>query len=150
MEPRFTRTHTMTARGRRLRKEPSEAENKMWRLVRRQQLAGLGFRRQHAIGSYVLDCYCPALKLGVELDGGQHAEPAQAAHDRRRTRWLAEKDIKVIRFWNNDVLGNIEGVWTVLMREIDGRRGTPSLSLPLAGGGESQEPQAPDLARGPH
>ena len=148
LAPRFTRTHPMTARGLRLRKEPSEAEKKLWRLVRRQQLAGLGFRRQHAIGSYVLDFYCPALKLAVELDGGQHAEAAQAAHDRRRTRWLSESGIKVLRFWNNDVLGNIEGVLTVLMQEIDHRPDTPSLSLPLARGGESQEPQAPNLARG--
>ena len=130
---RFARTPEMTKRARRLRKEPTEAEKKLWRILRRHQIEKLGFRRQHPVGAYVLDFYCPALRLCIELDGGQHNDAAGMARDERRTQWLASKNIKVIRFWNNDVLGNIEGVWILLMQEIEARRArhaTPSLTLP--------------------
>ena len=109
-------------------------------MLRRHQFENLGFRRQHPVGIYVLDFYCPALRLGIELDGGQHNHAAVAARDETRRQWLASKDIKVIRFWNNDVLGNLEGVWIVLMQEIETRRvrpATPSLTLPLSGGGNA-------------
>jgi very-short-patch-repair endonuclease len=140
VSPRFARTPQMTKRARRLRRQPSEAEKKLWRVLRRHQFEKLGFRRQHPIGVYVLDFYCPSLRLAIEVDGGQHNEAAIAAHDERRTQWLASKDIKVVRFWNNDVLRNLEGVWTVLVQEVEARRArpaTPSLTLPLTGGGDS-------------
>ncbi|WP_096358830.1 endonuclease domain-containing protein [Variibacter gotjawalensis] len=135
----------MTAHGRVLRRAPSEAEKRVWKLVRRQQLDGLGFRRQHAVGPYVLDFYCPSLQIALEIDGGQHAAPHCVEYDSRRTAWLGARGIEVIRFWNNDVLSNIEGVWTVLMQAIDARRSTPSLTLPLAGGGNAPEPRAQQL-----
>jgi very-short-patch-repair endonuclease len=143
---RFARTPPMTARARRLRKQPSEAEKKLWQMLRRHQFETLGFRRQHPIGVYVLDFYCPALRPAIEPDGGQHNEPGLTARDERRTQWLASKDINVVRFWNNDVLRNLEGVWTVLMQEVEARRerpATPSLTHPLSGGGDSSVP--PDL-----
>jgi very-short-patch-repair endonuclease len=95
---------------RELRRKATDAEKYLWSLLRNRQLAGYKFRRQHPLGRFVLDFYCHEAKLCVELDGGQHAEPAQADYDRERTVWLNREGIRVIRFWNTDVLNNIEGV----------------------------------------
>jgi very-short-patch-repair endonuclease len=95
---------------RELRRKATDAEKYLWSLLRNRQLAGYKFRRQHPLGRFVLDFYCHEAKLCVELDGGQHAEPAQADYDRERTAWLNQEGIRVIRFWNTDVLNNIEGV----------------------------------------
>ena len=129
----------MTVRARRLRKRPTDAEQRLWRALRRQQIGGMAFRRQHPVGSYVLDFYCPDIGLGIEVDGGQHNEDARA-YDERRERWLASRGIAMIRFWNNEVLTNLDGVLTEIVRKIDERRvrhATPSLTLPLSGGGKS-------------
>jgi very-short-patch-repair endonuclease len=95
---------------RELRRNATDAEKYLWSLLRNRQLAGYKFRRQHPLGRFVLDFYCHEAKLCVELDGGQHAETAQAEYDRERTAWLNQEGIRVIRFWNTDVLNNIEGV----------------------------------------
>jgi very-short-patch-repair endonuclease len=95
---------------RELRRKATDAEKYLWSLLRNRQLAGYKFRRQHPLGRFVLDFYCHEAKLCVELDGGQHAEPAQADYDRERTVWLNREGIRVIRFWNTDVFNNIEGV----------------------------------------
>jgi very-short-patch-repair endonuclease len=100
----------MTSNARRLRKSMTRAEWKLWSVLRRDQLEGLHFRRQHPIGPYVLDFYCSPLRLAIELDGGQHAYDNTRARDHRRTRWLQAKGITVVRFWNNDVIENLEGV----------------------------------------
>jgi very-short-patch-repair endonuclease len=99
----------------------------------------MAFRRQHPIGSYVLDFYCPALGLAIEVDGGQHGDDAARARDERRTRWLSSKGITIVRFWNNDVFANFEGVLTEIVRAVEALRlqqATPSLTLPLSGGGK--------------
>jgi very-short-patch-repair endonuclease len=80
------------------------------RLLRLSQLGGYRFRRQHPIGRYIADFYCPTLKVVVELDGGQHADERQKLHDRTRSSWLQSKQIQVLRFWNSDVLSNPDGV----------------------------------------
>ena len=87
----------------RLRANVTEAEQKTWYMVRNRRILGAKFRRQQAIGPYVVDFFCPEFGLVVEIDGSQHAEE-QAGYDRVRTRWLVSKGYKVIRFWNNDVL----------------------------------------------
>jgi very-short-patch-repair endonuclease len=97
---------------RRLRKTPTEAEKRLWAQLRAKQLDGHRFRRQHPIGPYVVDFFCPKAKLIVEVDGGQHSEDG----DRERTRWIESHGYRVIRFWNNDVTNNIEGV---LLRIIE-------------------------------
>jgi very-short-patch-repair endonuclease len=130
----------MTKRARRLRTNMTNAEAKLWRAVRRNQIINLSFRRQHPIGPYTLDFYCPSLRLGIELDGGQHAEKRVQHGDQKRTRWLVSKDIIVIRFWNNDVLGNLEGVLSEIVRVATARSRqvlTPSPTLPLSGGGRT-------------
>ncbi len=75
-----------------------------------KQLAGYKFRRQHSIGSYIVDFYCPKLKLAVELDGGQHNQEENINYDKERTRFLNSLNIKVIRYWNHEVLESINDV----------------------------------------
>ena len=75
------------------------------------------FRRQHPIGSYVVDFACPGRKLAIELDGGQHAE--QAEGDAARTLEIARHGYRVIRFWNNDVMHNLAGVLEIVRRELE-------------------------------
>jgi very-short-patch-repair endonuclease len=135
---RFARTPAMTSRARHLRKDLTEAEKKLWHAIRRDQIGRLNFRRQHPIGVYVLDFYCPSIRLAVEVDGGQHNEAIGRARDDRRARWLASKGVVMLRFWNNEVLSNLEGVLSEIGRAAETRcsaRATPSLTLPLSGGG---------------
>jgi very-short-patch-repair endonuclease len=134
----------MTKRAQRLRQNTTDAEQKLWRALRRNQIGELSFRRQHPIGAYVIDFYCPALRLAIEVDGGQHGGDAGHAYDDRRSRWLGSKGITVLRYWNNDVLSNLEGVLENIVHAIEtlkSRRATPSrrasrADLPLSGGGE--------------
>ncbi len=122
-------------RAKQLRKRPTEAETKLWNRLRRKQLDGLRFRRQAPIGPYIVDFFCPTAKLVVELDGGQHA--TQEAYDERRTQWLEARGYQVRRFWNNDVLENIEGVLGEIQRSVR----PPSLTLPLQGEGNKPAPE---------
>ena len=140
---RFSRTRKMTARAKNLRGTMTDAEARLWHALRRDQLNGLHFRRQHPIGPFTLDFYCPSLRFAIEVDGGQHAEQRKKT-DERRTRWLAEKNVKVLRYWNNDVLGNLQGVLADLVAKVEKRRSevTPSPTLPLSGGGSAAEPAA--------
>jgi very-short-patch-repair endonuclease len=96
----------------------TNAEARLWRALRRDQLNGLHLRRQHPIGPFTVDFYCPSLRLAVEVDGGQHAEQTKLADD-RRTNWLGEKGVVVVRYWNNDVLSNLEGVLSDLLRHAE-------------------------------
>src|SRR5712692_5383615 len=90
---------------RKLRRTPTDAEIRLWSRLRGKQLAGFRFRRQHPLGPFVVDFFCAEAKLIVEVDGGQHADDGEA-----RTRWLQARGYRVIRFWNNKVLANTEGV----------------------------------------
>lgn len=91
-----------------LRKEPTPAERKLWAYLRGDKLEGINFRRQHAIGNYVADFCSTKIKLIIELDGSQHLE--QADYDKERTKYLEEQGYKVIRFWNNQVMNDLNGV----------------------------------------
>ena len=93
------------------------AETKLWSKLSRRQM-GYGFRRQHPIGSYIADFACTKQKLIVELDGGQHNEHAAAAYDNIRTTALEKLGYRVLRFWNNDVLENIEGVCETILHAL--------------------------------
>ncbi|MBI2254608.1 MAG: DUF559 domain-containing protein [Proteobacteria bacterium] len=95
-----------------LRSNMTDAEKKLWRMLRRKQFAGHRFRRQAPIGTYIVDFFCPAAKLIIELDGGQHADRAE--HDRRRTDYLTRAGYLVLRFWNNELNENEQGVLTII------------------------------------
>ena len=86
----------------------TDAERRLWGRLRRKQLDGMRFRHQVPLGPYVVDFLCFDHRLIIEVDGGQHAQEAEA--ESRRTAWLTEQGFRVIRFWNNDVLTNTDGV----------------------------------------
>jgi very-short-patch-repair endonuclease len=115
---RFTRSKKTTAKARALRRSAREAEKVIWSHLRQAQLLGFSFRRQHSVGLFVLDFYCPTARLAIELDGGQHGHSKFMQRDLRRTAWLAAKGIRVIRFWNNDVSSNLEGVLETIAGEL--------------------------------
>ena len=89
-----------------LRSRTTEAEQKLWSLLRKRQLKGKKFRRQHAIANYVVDFYCHECKLAIELDGSGHAGEVAKAYDKSRTALLAELGITVLRFWNDEVISD--------------------------------------------
>lgn len=102
-----------------LRKNESDAEKKLWYFLRGKGLAGYKFFRQYGVDKYILDFYCPKKRLAIELDGGQHNENKAKHHDEVRTKFLESKNIQVLRFWNNEVIGNIEGVVDVIIRTLN-------------------------------
>ena len=106
---------------RRLRKDATDAERKLWRILSNRQMAGLKFFRQYSIGPYILDFYCPEQRLAVEVDGGQHANTHGQQCDARRDRYLRDLNVRVIRLWNNDVLRNIEAIGQKIGEEVSRR-----------------------------
>ena len=97
-------------RARELRQSKTEAEEKLWELLRNRQLKGKKFRRQHPMAGYILDFYCHECKLAVELDGYHHRSKEQKEYDAARTKILNEIDITVVRFWNAAVMDDVERV----------------------------------------
>ncbi|MEJ2624912.1 MAG: endonuclease domain-containing protein [Pseudolabrys sp.] len=95
---------------RRLRHNATNAEEILWRHLRRLQTRGTHFRRQVPIGSYVVDFACMAARLVIEVDGSQHGEGEGQVRDRKRTQWLEAEGYRVLRFWNNDVTQNSRAV----------------------------------------
>ncbi len=122
-------------RARNLRKAMPEAEKRLWALLRRKQLDGFRFRRQHPVGPYVIDFFCFGSKLAVELDGWQHGEAEARAYDARRTRWLQAQGIEVIRFWNEDVFDAPDAVVYAIYRALTGPRPPSGLRPPSPVGG---------------
>ena len=98
----------LTRFARKLRREQMDQERILWSRLRARKVGGPRFRRQHPIGPYIVDFCCPEMMLVVELDGGQHAD--QETEDQERTRFLESQGYRVIRFWNNQVVENLEGV----------------------------------------
>ena len=96
---------------RKLRKNSTEQEHKLWSILRNRQFYGLKFKRQVPIGQYIVDFVCEEKRLIIELDGGQHNEPESILKDENRTNYLNSRGYKVIRFWNNEVNDNLEGVY---------------------------------------
>ena len=100
-------TERQIRRARHLRRDATDAEALLWACLRSRQLDGAKFVRQHPIGPYVVDFCCRSVRLVIELDGGQHAE---STADEVRTRVIEANGYTVIRFWNNDVFDNLDGV----------------------------------------
>jgi very-short-patch-repair endonuclease len=100
-----------------LRHEQTPAEARLWAYLRLHRAGGVQFRRQHAIGSYIVDFCSPSRKLIIELDGSQHLD--QEEYDAGRTVFLELKGYCLLRFWNSDVMNNINGVMGVILEELD-------------------------------
>ncbi|WP_019342587.1 endonuclease domain-containing protein [Stutzerimonas stutzeri] len=109
-----------------LRHQLTDCERLLWRQLRNRGLAGFKFRRQHPWSPYVLDFYCAELRLVIELDGGQHYDDAGLAKDRVRTEYLRRHGLDVLRFSNLDVLKNLDGVMTELLRWVEARSPHPN------------------------
>ncbi len=105
-------------RARALRSRMTDAERKLWFALRNRRFAGFTFRRQVPIDRFIADFVCFEARLVIEVDGGQHSGSSQ---DRWRDRWFAANGFRVVRFWNNEVLSNLEGVLTVLSAELEQR-----------------------------
>ena len=105
----------LTAYARNLRKNPTEAEKNLWYNINQRQLNGFKFRRQQKIDDlYIVDFICTEKRLIIELDGGQHNEEI----DKERTEYLEQQDFQILRFWNNEVLENIDGVLVVIRHKL--------------------------------
>ena len=106
----------LTGVARKLRNDMTDAERRLWSHLRASQLEGVKFIRQHPIGDFVVDFACRSARLAIELDGGQHADnPADDA----RTQIIEAHGYRVIRFWNNEVLQNTDGVLTAILEELN-------------------------------
>jgi very-short-patch-repair endonuclease len=149
------RSHTIPPRlltfARKLRGEQTDADQFLWLCLRNRRFKGYKFRRQYALPPYVLDFYCIEARLALELDGGQHAEAV--ARDVALTRYIEAQGIQVMRFWNNDVLGNSESVLEAIWRALPERQAvadtaTPvSLSLEGEGRGEGETVAVPGTSK---
>ncbi len=104
----FIKSPKLIQRSRELRKGQTPAEAKLWSILRNRGLNGFKFKRQTTIGSFIVDFSCSDAKLVIELDGGQHLE--QEEYDQQRTAFLESQGYRVLRFWNNDVMNNIDSV----------------------------------------
>ena len=135
-------------RARQLRAVPSDAEARLWEFLRRKQVNGLRFRRQMPLGPYFGDFVCLPARLVVEVDGSQHGEAAQIAHDTRRTAWLEENEFRVIRFAAGQVITDVasvlDGIEAALRLPLpQARRGAAALPPPARGGGKGAVESSP-------
>ncbi|MBP7826397.1 MAG: DUF559 domain-containing protein [Verrucomicrobia bacterium] len=112
-----------TTRARQLRRQQTPEEKQLWQAVKAGRFAGFKFRRQHPVGRFFLDCYCPLARLAVELDGFQHGLPKGIHRDAEREKFLAEQGIEVVRFWNHQWHKNREGVLLEIWHALQRRTG---------------------------
>ena len=106
------------ARRRGLRRQATDAERLLWRLLRARQFRSLKVRRQHPLGPYILDFYCAERRLALELDGGQHFTIEGLAYDRRRTEYLATQGVRVLRFTNRELFEETDGVLQAISQAL--------------------------------
>ena len=106
----------VTTRARRLRRQQTDAERKLWLALRARQVDGAKFRRQHPIGRYIADFCCSEKNVVIELDGGQHTERVEA--DQSRTEFLSQQGYRVIRFWDHDILTSLDSVLQVISEAL--------------------------------
>jgi len=129
------RKQVLRARAKQMRRQPTPAEHRLWQILRAKRLAGYKFKRQLPIDGYIADFACPARRLIIEADGGQHSDKA---YDEQRDAYLSGQGFRVLRFWNNDLFENEEGVLTSILDALQAplparlRRASPP---PLKGGG---------------
>jgi Uncharacterized protein conserved in bacteria len=140
---KYKRSPRATTHARAMRREPTDAEQKLWLLLRDRRLGGAKFRRQAPVGPYIADFICLRRKLIVEADGGQHAE---SRRDAERDRWLAKEGYVVVRYSNIDILKNREGVLADLFKRLEDRRIVLNRS-PSPGLGSQCSPRPPSPSR---
>ncbi|MBU0593322.1 MAG: endonuclease domain-containing protein [Gammaproteobacteria bacterium] len=147
VKPFLSYNKNLTLFARENRKNPTSAETRMWQQVlRMRQLAQYKFLRQKPIGSFVVDFYCAELRLAIEIDGHDHAE--KTGDDLKRTQFLNGLGLTVIRYANDEVMGNMEGVYDDLVSQIQNLTSTPP-DLPFSGEGLiGEERRASPLKRG--
>jgi len=126
---------TTLINARTLRKKMTDAERTLWYILRRRYLQNNRFRKQVPLGPYIVDFLCYQKRLIVEVDGGQHAD--QIEYDNQRTIWLEKQGYCVLRFWNNEVLTNLEGVAEIILMECN-KNHPPSCPSPARGEGTSK------------
>ena len=120
LSPRRWAEDSASESARRLRRDMTDAERTLWAQIRHKQVDGYRFRKQVPLGKYVADFACLEPRLIVEVDGGQHAD--QTIPDAARSAWLENNGFRVLRFWNNEVLENLDGVLQTIaetLREVD-------------------------------
>jgi very-short-patch-repair endonuclease len=122
------------ARAKQSRRAMTRAETLLWRHLKAHRLAALGFRRQSPMGSYIADFVAHSCKLVVEVDGESHDFEERIRHDDRRDEWFASRGYRVLRFTNDDVMKNLEGVVLAILQAAE-QAAPPSLTLPRKGGG---------------
>ncbi len=114
----------------------TDAEKALWKVLRRRQVSNLKFRRQHPFGDYILDFVCLENKLVIEVDGGQHGERTE--YDEIRTQDLVKAGLRVLRFWNNEVLQEMEAVRERIWKAVQEQQPHPHPGPPLEGKGENK------------
>ena len=129
---RWRTTAAIHERAKRLRRQQTPAEIRLWRHLRGKQIHGLKCRRQHPIGRFIVDFYCAAHKLVIELDGDSHAD--QEAYDRARTEWLEERGYRVIRFTNRQVCNELPAVLEAIVKALEEGEPTSPLRAQRSGG----------------
>jgi len=132
-------------RAKQLRRLMTGAETLLWRHLKAHRLARLGFRRQAPMGNYIADFVAHSCKLVVEVDGESHNFEERIRHDEERDRWFASRGYRVLRFTNDDVLKNLEGVVLAILQAAE-QAAPPSLALPRKGGGNAAGDAAGDLS----
>jgi very-short-patch-repair endonuclease len=133
---RPTATPRMRKFAKSLRAEATEAERKLWGALRGRRFEGFKFRRQVPIGPFIVDLFCPAAKLVIELDGSQHADDPS---DARRDAWLRAQRYRVLRIWNDEIASNLDGVAEAIWAELRDSSPHPGAARhpsPLGGEGE--------------
>jgi very-short-patch-repair endonuclease len=105
-----------------MRRAPTESERRLWNILRAKRLAGYKFKRQQPIGNFIVDFVCVRHRLIVEADGGQHSLEVDAGRD----AYLKARGYRILRFWNNDILGNEEGVMTTVFDTLRSPLPNPS------------------------
>src|SRR3972149_5187165 len=108
-----------TSTARRLRRDSTRAERKLWSRLRGRELVGAKFRRQQPFGLCVLDFYCAEAKLDIELDGDQHGHPAGMHHDAQRDEFLKRNGVLTLRLWNHEIQENLDGVLETIRQAIE-------------------------------
>jgi very-short-patch-repair endonuclease len=148
MRPRRDSNSRLRGFARQMRRASTDAERRLWSILRGRQLSGFKFRRQHPMEGYILDFYCVAASLAIEADGGQHLDPHAVQYDQQRTAKLRAVGIEVLRFADDELLKHADIVAQTIYEELERRRPSPQPSPGVPGEGERSD-EAPFVVPSP-